>query len=252
MKDKFFFRHDCNASQDPKILNMVSKLTWSSYAIFWLILEKLTEAGGKLLITDLEGLAFAWQVDKQMLSNIINNYNLFEKDDKYFWSSRLLEDLLKMEEVSKKRAEAGHFGGIANAKQMLSKCEANKVKKNKVKKEELSNATNVAVVEPNWLSDKETEWNSNDFIEILIKHKRKDLNIIGVYWGVKGFSFENKYQASEAIKRELRPARALLGYSCEDITHCAKYLEENADFKWTLETISKYINEPKVKYYGKN
>lgn len=73
--------------------------------------------------------------------------------------------------------------------------------------------------------------------------KDKRMPIIAGYWIIKGFAFENEEQIKSAVKRELRPAGLLKGYSLERIKETLIYLKENADFKWTLETVSKYIDE---------
>ena len=94
------------------------------------------------------------------------------------------------------------------------------------------------------------EWNFNRYLKNLLEHKRKDLSIIGIYWEYKGFGFANRKQAQSQIRRDLKAAAELTGYSLDEIKHTAKYLNKTAEFKWTLETILKYINEPNVKNYG--
>lgn len=74
--------------------------------------------------------------------------------------------------------------------------------------------------------------------------KNKRMPIIAYYWTIKGFNFDNKQKYSAALKRELRPAGDLIGYSNEDIKRTCEWLKNNADFKWTLETVLKYIDEP--------
>lgn len=72
----------------------------------------------------------------------------------------------------------------------------------------------------------------------------KRMRIIASYWRVKGFEFANKQQYSAALKRELRASSDLTGYMLEQIQKTLDWLKNNANFKWTLETVGKYINEP--------
>ena len=78
-------------------------------------------------------------------------------------------------------------------------------------------------------------------IMFLVKDKR--MSIIANYWQIKKFNFNNKEQYLTNLKRELRPAGNLKGYELKRIIEKMNWLEKNADFKWTLETVFKYINE---------
>lgn len=96
-------------------------------------------------------------------------------------------------------------------------------------------------------------YNYKNQLDKMFKDKNKRMNIIAYYWTIKGFNFDNKQKYSSALKRELRPAGDLIGYSNEDIKRTCEWLKNNADFKWTLETVLKYIDEPleKMKAGGK-
>lgn len=67
--------------------------------------------------------------------------------------------------------------------------------------------------------------------------------IIASYWTFKNIKAENKDQYEAQLKRELRPAGELKGFDKKRIYEVMKWLNENADFKWTLETVLKYIDE---------
>jgi hypothetical protein len=114
---------------------MISELGYEGYAFYWMLIEKLAEANGKLLLEDINGLAFAWKVDKSKLILLRSKYNLFKNDKKFFWSPRLLVSLEKRGRLSKTRSKAGRIGGLAKAKQKLSKSQpiANILKKRKEK-----------------------------------------------------------------------------------------------------------------------
>jgi len=121
MKETFYFAHDYNASQDPKILNLLYELKWEGYGLYWLLIEKLAEANGKLLLTDLRGIAFSSHIELEKLNLLVSSFFLFEEDGKYFWSNRLLDHLKSRQKISNLRAKLGRLGGQATAKQLLSK-----------------------------------------------------------------------------------------------------------------------------------
>ena len=81
----------------------------------------------------------------------------------------------------------------------------------------------------------------------LLKDKQKHIQIIGLYAKAKQVVWDNKSQQQSFIKRNLRPARDLAGYEFNKIVKTMKYLVDNADFKWTIETVGKFIDEDLTK-----
>jgi len=89
-----------------------------------------------------------------------------------------------------------------------------------------------------------TTWNFEEELKKLKEspETRKDLKIIALYWKKKGWVFENKKQFSSSLKRELRPAKSLDGYTGLQIAEAIKYCEK--EYKvWTLETVFKRIQD---------
>lgn len=147
MKETFYFTHDYNASQDPKILNMLSEQKWEGYGLYWMLIEKLAEAKGKLLFSDLKGIAFSTHTDEKTLKKIICDFSLFENNADHFWSNRLLDHLCKRQKISKIRAKLGQKGGLAKAKQLPSNS-SSKTKQRKVKEskgKEIENTLNFSI-----------------------------------------------------------------------------------------------------------
>lgn len=156
-KDTYYFSHDVNASNDPKIIVMKELCGVISYAWWWILIEQLAAQEeyklpmDKITFTGL-GIAFGMKQNEAIaLSNeaklstakqaeayvnlLINECELLETDGEYFWSPSLLRRNLlrkkKQEEISKKRSEAGRLGGLksgkarSKTKQMLEANEAN-------------------------------------------------------------------------------------------------------------------------------
>jgi hypothetical protein len=87
------------------------------------------------------------------------------------------------------------------------------------------------------------DFNYDNKLKIMFSSKDERIPIIAYYWTIKGWRFE-KDTYSAALKRELRAAGNLKGYTREKIKQVCEWLKANADFKWTLETCHKYIDEP--------
>ena len=171
-KDTYYFSHDVNASNDPKIIVMKELCGVISYAWWWILIEQLAAQEeyklpmDKITFTGL-GIAFGMKQNEAIaLSNeaklstakqaeafvilLINECELLETDGEYFWSPSLLRRNLlrkkKQEEISKKRSEAGRLGGLksgkarSKTKQMLEANEANEANEAKGKERKGNNS----------------------------------------------------------------------------------------------------------------
>lgn len=156
-KDTYYFSHDVNASNDPKIIVMKELCGVISYAWWWILIEQLAAQEeyklpmDKITFTGL-GIAFGMNQNEAFASSneaklstanqaeayvnlLIKECELLETDGEYFWSPSLLRRNLlrkkKQEEISKKRSEAGRLGGLKSGKarskmkQLLEANEAN-------------------------------------------------------------------------------------------------------------------------------
>lgn len=171
-KDTYYFSHDVNASNDPKIIVMKELCGVISYAWWWILIEQLAAQEeyklpmDKITFTGL-GIAFGMKQNEAIASSneaklstakqaeafvilLINECELLETDGEYFWSPSLLRRNLlrkkKQEEISKKRSEAGRLGGLksgkarSKTKQMLEANEANEANEAKGKERKGNNS----------------------------------------------------------------------------------------------------------------
>lgn len=102
-------------------------------------------------------------------------------------------------------------------------------------------------VRPASAVSKSTVFSFSEELSKMEANKRRDIQIVALYWKFKGFSVENKEQYQSALTRELRAAKNLKGYSDDQILATMRYLNKTAtNYVWVLETINKRINEPIV------
>lgn len=139
-KDTHWFPHDLEPTSDPKIQAMLSDYGGFGYGMFWRITEMLhSDPLHKLPFKKFIYQAIAKQMQanakqKTILLNMIEitssdielfiqdciiDYELFEKDDLFFWSNRCLRNIEKKQNISISRSESGKHGAIA--KQKLAK-----------------------------------------------------------------------------------------------------------------------------------
>ena len=170
-RDVYYFSHDVNASNDPKIIVMKELCGVIAYAWWWILIEQLAVQEDyklpmdKITFTGL-GIAFGMKQNEANASSneanasktkqaeafinlLINECELLETDGEYFWSPSLVRRNLlrknKQVEISRKRSEAGRLGGLKSAeqrsktKQMLQANEANEANQAKGKERKRNN-----------------------------------------------------------------------------------------------------------------
>jgi len=98
-KDAYYFSHDSNASQDPKILVMCSVYKAEGYGWYWMLVEMMREQEdyrlpikGKYIIN---ALALKMYADAERLHQFIDDcvkeFDLFKTDDSFIWSESLIK-----------------------------------------------------------------------------------------------------------------------------------------------------------------
>ena len=117
MKDTFYFPHDYDPANDPKIICLLGIYGGLGYGIFWRIIEMLhQEETHKLPMEDYIYTAIAKQMITDnntvitLLNDAITKFKLFQSDNKFFWSNRVNKNILDREEKRQKKANAGKKG----------------------------------------------------------------------------------------------------------------------------------------------
>ncbi|MBQ3349154.1 MAG: DUF4373 domain-containing protein [Thermoguttaceae bacterium] len=108
----FYFRHDFNASKDPKLQEVRMSLGSEGYGVYWLLLEELASNASHMLSTDYNKLGWELHLDAGKLKRVVCDYGLFKltEDGGLFYSERLKNELDTLDEVRQKRSEAGKKG----------------------------------------------------------------------------------------------------------------------------------------------
>lgn len=114
MKDAFYFPHDSNASQDPKILQMCSVYGAQGYGWYWMLIEIMRDQENYKL--DISGkyacnsLAIRMYTDKDtlvsFLDDCVSEFKLFKQDDTYIWSESLIRRMQTKDIKSQKARES--------------------------------------------------------------------------------------------------------------------------------------------------
>lgn len=119
-KDAYFFSHDCNARNDPKILALRSVYGAEGYGVYFMLIEILREQPEyKLTVNKYiwNTLAMQMQMQTEKVQEIIedccteftdgeNGEPLLVNDGKYLYSTSLLRRMGRVEDVSRIRSAA--------------------------------------------------------------------------------------------------------------------------------------------------
>jgi len=115
MKDSYYFKHDSNARNDPKIKALVNKYGIEGYGRFWIVVEMLRESSNyklndKQYIWDALAEQMKCNVDevKIFVKDCTENFELFTQENGFFYSESLLTRMIKLDSIRRKRSQAAH------------------------------------------------------------------------------------------------------------------------------------------------
>ncbi len=124
MKETYYFSHDYNATQDPKMMALLSTCGLQGIGMYWIIIEILhQQPESKILYKSYEDyIEFYGRIDgenEHLLNNIkqmLINTELVVKDGDYIYSSRVLNNKKERERLSELRSLAGKKSAELRAK----------------------------------------------------------------------------------------------------------------------------------------
>lgn len=105
-KDSFYFPHDSNATDDPKIMIMMGEWGLEAYGIYWIIIEHLrNQPGYRSQIAILKPLALRYNSTEEKFKSVVTRYGLFQIEDEVFFSLSLIARMIPLEEKRVKMKE---------------------------------------------------------------------------------------------------------------------------------------------------
>ncbi len=104
MAKKDYFSHDFYAR--THLRDVRKDFGMEGCGIYWCIVEILHEQGGSIKETDIAPIAYDLRCDVEKVDAILRNYGMFQIKKGKISSTRVIENLNKREEISRKRREA--------------------------------------------------------------------------------------------------------------------------------------------------
>lgn len=126
-------KYNCIRNSDsPEVMRARVKHGIAAYGIYVALMQLLEEDEDHKLSKDYSIIAYEMRVDVSVVQSVVEDFDLFEVEEEYFYSKELSDTIEQARKVSEARARAGRAGGaakarnfVANAKESSSKCQAN-------------------------------------------------------------------------------------------------------------------------------
>jgi hypothetical protein len=110
-KDAYWFSHDSNAKDDPKVVMMIEQLGLESYGIFWVLIETLRDQPEfRYPLALIPAIARRYNTTSEKVKAVIMNYGLFDiEQDLFFFSHSLINRMLPHIEKKEQARLAAHI-----------------------------------------------------------------------------------------------------------------------------------------------
>lgn len=116
MKKTYYFQHDYNARNDPKLQALIVDMGVAGIGIYWCLVEMLYEQDGEMPISSIKSIAYNLHVKQKTVERVIKDFGLFDYDDdksenvekspKMFRNKSVLKRLNRIIDISEKRKRA--------------------------------------------------------------------------------------------------------------------------------------------------
>jgi len=122
-KDSFWFRHDSNARNDPKLAKLLFVGGHAAKSCFWDLIEIMREADDyRIEKDDLEAISYQCRFpDGENVVQMMIDCELLLEDEKHIWSASLLRRMEKWDTKKELLRKAGKKGGKAKARNQKGK-----------------------------------------------------------------------------------------------------------------------------------
>ena len=106
-KDAYYFPHDSNAKDDPKVVWLIEQLGLEGYGIFWILIETLRDQPGyRYPLSLVPPLARKYNTTTEKMKAVICGYGLFHLDEDDFFSMSLLKRMAVIDDKREKAKKA--------------------------------------------------------------------------------------------------------------------------------------------------
>lgn len=105
-KPILFFPHDTNSRNDQRLQKLAMLEGMRGIGIYWCLIEMLHENCGHIELKELERITYELHEEYKRITSVINDYDLFQKNETEFWSLRVNNNISDIMEKSNKARKA--------------------------------------------------------------------------------------------------------------------------------------------------
>lgn len=114
-------KYNCIRNSDsPEVMRARVKHGIAAYGIYVALMQLLEEDEDHKLSKDYSMIAYEMRVDVSVVQSVVEDFDLFEVEEEYFYSKELSDTIEQARKVSEARARAGRAGGAANARKNVA------------------------------------------------------------------------------------------------------------------------------------
>ena len=114
-------KYNCIRNSDsPEVMRARVKHGIAAYGIYVALMQLLEEDEDHKLSKDYSMIAYEMRVDVSVVQSVVEDFDLFEVEEEYFYSKELSDTIEQARKVSEARARAGRAGGAAKARDILA------------------------------------------------------------------------------------------------------------------------------------
>ena len=239
---KGFYIEITNNLLDPKHRKAMKESVW----LFMWLLDKMTSISEKGIGNVLGGKPITYEEINKELNTTRRTYINWVarlKKHKYINTKRTPQGLIFEINKAKKR-----FGQKAKrcAKNFSSESDEQKSDEQKSVKRCAKSDTPIHIQDKDKTSTAKKEeipFVFKDILKMMFEDPKQHIRVMALYWKFKNIQPENRKQYEALLKRDLRSAKNLIGFSDKRIIDIMLWLENENTFKWDMNTVMKFITE---------
>ena len=126
MSENYWFSHDFNAKDDPKIMLLIDELGMEGYGIYWVLIETLRgcpEAQYRYPLRLIPSLARKYATTSPKVETVVRNYGLFSIENKKFFISPSLCRRMEKYDLKREQMRINALAGVEKRKKEIRESE---------------------------------------------------------------------------------------------------------------------------------
>ena len=155
MSENYWFSHDFNAKDDPKIMLLIDELGMEGYGIYWVLIETLRgcpEVQYRYPLRLIPSLARKYATTSPKVETVVRNYGLFIIENGEFFLSKSLCSRMEKYDLKREQMRINARIGVEKRKKEIHESEQKlliDLSQNDSSEQQLGNCSSIAELKEN-------------------------------------------------------------------------------------------------------